>query len=94
MSQEELAHKASLHATYIGQLERGEKNATLESIEKITRALDITFEDLFRYIQPAKRGRESTVLTRIVSRLQGRSIEDQKAVLRFLDLILDWKDRS
>ena len=44
MSQEELAEKAGLHNTYIGQLERGEKNATLESIEKVSRALEIPLE--------------------------------------------------
>ncbi len=45
-SQEELAEKAGLHNTYIGQLERGEKNATLESIEKISRALEVPLEIL------------------------------------------------
>lgn len=45
-SQEELAEKAGLHNTYIGQLERGEKNATLESIEKVSRALKIPLEIL------------------------------------------------
>ena len=34
-SQEYLAEKADVHHTYIGQLERGEKNATIESISKI-----------------------------------------------------------
>lgn len=34
LSQEKLAEMAGCHPTYIGQLERGEKNATLESIEK------------------------------------------------------------
>lgn len=33
-SQEYLAEKADVHHTYIGQLERGEKNATIESISK------------------------------------------------------------
>lgn len=45
-SQEELAERAGVHSTYIGQLERGEKNATLESIEKVTRALNIPLEIL------------------------------------------------
>lgn len=35
LSQEELAEKCGMHPTYIGQLERGEKNATLESISKV-----------------------------------------------------------
>ena len=35
------------HPTYIGQLERGEKNATLESIEKIAAALNVSLSKLF-----------------------------------------------
>jgi transcriptional regulator with XRE-family HTH domain len=38
-SQEELGAKAKLHRTYIGMIERGEKNITLENIEKIAKAL-------------------------------------------------------
>ena len=38
LSQEKLAELAGCHPTYIGQLERGEKNATLESVEKIAKA--------------------------------------------------------
>ena len=47
LSQEKLAELSSCHPTYIGQLERGEKNATLESIERITAALGITLSKLF-----------------------------------------------
>lgn len=46
-SQELTSEKAGLHPTYIGQVERGEKNATIESIEKICIALDLPLEDLF-----------------------------------------------
>ena len=47
LSQEKLAELASCHPTYIGQLERGEKNATLESVEKIASAMDISLSELF-----------------------------------------------
>lgn len=47
LSQERLAELSGCHPTYIGQIERGEKNATLESIEKITSALDISLSQLF-----------------------------------------------
>ncbi len=46
-SQEELAEKSDLHRTYIGMIERGEKNITLLNIEKIAKALDIDIKDLF-----------------------------------------------
>lgn len=41
LSQEGLAERAGVHRTYIGMLERGEKNATLSSIERIAFALDV-----------------------------------------------------
>ncbi|MBQ3918983.1 MAG: helix-turn-helix transcriptional regulator [Oscillospiraceae bacterium] len=47
MSQEELAEKCGLHPTYIGQIERGEKNATLESISRIAGGLSIPLCTLF-----------------------------------------------
>lgn len=47
ISQEELAHKADLHRTYIGMIERAEKNITLLNIEKIANALEVSVKDLF-----------------------------------------------
>lgn len=49
-SQEKLAEIAACHPTYIGQVERGEKNVTIESIEKITTALGIPLSQLFEKI--------------------------------------------
>lgn len=46
LSQEKLAELAQLHRTYIGMIERGEKNITLENIEKIAKALNITLAEL------------------------------------------------
>lgn len=46
ISQEELSFKADLHRTYIGMIERAEKNITLINIEKIARALEVKIADL------------------------------------------------
>lgn len=46
LSQEQLAEKAKLHRTYIGMIERGEKNITLTNIEKIALALGCTVSEL------------------------------------------------
>ncbi len=46
LSQEDLADKAGVHRTYIGMIERAEKNITLENIKKIAVALGIKVEDL------------------------------------------------
>lgn len=46
ISQEELAHKADLHRTYIGMIERAEKNITLINIDKIAKALEVEIKEL------------------------------------------------
>ena len=46
LSQEALASRAGVHRTYVGMIERAEKNITLENIEKIAKALGISLEKL------------------------------------------------
>jgi transcriptional regulator with XRE-family HTH domain len=48
ISQEELAFRSGLHRTYIGMIERAEKNITLVNIEKITKALNVELKDIFK----------------------------------------------
>lgn len=52
-SQEKLAELSGCHPTYIGQIERGEKNATIESIEKISVALNVPLSKLFEKLGSA-----------------------------------------
>ena len=47
LSQEKFADITGVHRTYIGMIERAEKNITLENIEKISRALGVKISDLF-----------------------------------------------
>ena len=46
LSQEELASKAGVHRTYIGMIERAEKNITSENIEKIAKALGLSLDKI------------------------------------------------
>ena len=48
LSQEDLAFKADLHRTYIGMIERAEKNITLINIQKIANALEISIDNLLK----------------------------------------------
>jgi transcriptional regulator with XRE-family HTH domain len=49
LSQEELAEEAGVHRTYVGMIERAEKNITLRNIQKVAEALDLPISDLFNF---------------------------------------------
>jgi transcriptional regulator with XRE-family HTH domain len=48
LSQEELANLAGLHRTYIGSVERGERNISIDNIECLAKALGCQVVDLLR----------------------------------------------
>lgn len=47
LSQEQLAEQAGIHRTYVGGVERGERNIGLKNVFRIAKALEITVADLF-----------------------------------------------
>lgn len=47
LSQDELANKAELHRTYVGAVERGERNISLINIFRLADTLQVTVKDLF-----------------------------------------------
>jgi CheY-like chemotaxis protein/DNA-binding XRE family transcriptional regulator len=68
ISQEELGGRSGLHRTYICDVERGARNVSLESIEKLARALEISTATLFSY--ESSPGQSGT------SRLAGEGLVD------------------
>lgn len=58
ITQEKLAEICNLHPTYIGQLERGEKNVTVESIYRIAKGLNIPISKLLENIEQVENSSE------------------------------------
>ncbi len=46
LSQEELADRAGLHRTYVGSVERAERNISIDSMERLAEALGLDVSDL------------------------------------------------
>ncbi len=83
LSQEKLAEMSGCHPTYIGQLERGEKNATLESIEKITVPLNVPLSKLFEKLDEKTVG-ERNIPLECYEFLSAKSKEEQEQLYRIL----------
>lgn len=49
LSQEELAFKTGVHRTYLGSIERGERNPSLKNIAAIAKALNVPLAQLFSF---------------------------------------------
>lgn len=83
LSQEKLAELSACHPTYIGQLERGEKNATLESVDKIASALQIPLSTLFENLG-SKAVAEPNIPLECYEFLLTKSQDEQKQILKIL----------
>jgi transcriptional regulator with XRE-family HTH domain len=54
-SQEEFAHVSGLHRTYIGQIERGEKNISFGNLSKVSSVLGVTLSELLSGLEAGEK---------------------------------------
>ena len=83
LSQERLAELSGTHHTYIGQIERGEKNATVESIEKISSALNLPLSELFEKIG-VQENSERKIPLECYEFISSKSKDEQEQIYRII----------
>ena len=83
LSQEKLAELAGCHPTYIGQLERGEKNATLESIDRVASSLKVSLSRLFENLGGEDASKRNLPL-QCYEFLLTKSPEEQEQIIKIL----------
>ena len=49
ISQEELAFRSDIHRTYIASLEVGKRNVSIETLEKVVKALEVSLSEFFEF---------------------------------------------
>ena len=76
-SQEEFAHVSGLHRTYIGQIERGEKNISFANLSKVSSVLGVTLSELLSGLET---GDKLVVETNRGSKDGTRELKIQKLV--------------
>jgi len=80
LSQEELAEKAGIHPTYIGVIERGEQAPTLDTVEKIAKALNVEIKELFLFsADESDKAREG-----IITSLSGKNPKTLQKILNVI----------
>ena len=90
LSQEKLAELAGVHPTYIGQIERGEKNITIESLEKIATALQIPLCKVFEKLDSTSQ--EENYPLAAYELFAAQDSRDQKRLLHLLEEIIAYKN--
>lgn len=89
ISLEELAFKAGLNAAHLGQIERGLRNPTIETLEKIAIALEVSFSSLIpteELESPPSQSKteQASVLRKIDAQLSSMTLEEQKDILHII----------
>ena len=86
LSQAKLSELAGCHPTYIGQLERGEKNATLIMIWKISSALDVPLSQLFENIEDSG-PTEQSIPSKCYELMIEKNTKEQEKLFKILEEI-------
>ncbi len=89
-SQEELASRANLHTTYIGQVERGQKSVTVRNLERIVNALEYDISDIFRGVGN-REDETSKKISEMITIFQSLNEKDQEFMLHLVTSVLAWR---
>jgi transcriptional regulator with XRE-family HTH domain len=94
LTQEQLAEKAQTTFSYIGGVERGERNITIQTLEKICDALGVHFFDLMYYHAPLNHNsvKPNQIIIEINNLLLEQNIDIQKKVLNILKEVFRGND--
>ncbi|WP_163852429.1 helix-turn-helix domain-containing protein [Paenibacillus elgii] len=81
LSQESLGEKGGFHFSYIGQIERGEKNIAILNLVKIATALEVSVTQLFSYVDDEEKYTDSeSDLVEIVKMLRAKKPQQVRMV--------------
>ena len=90
ISQEKLAELCGLHPTYIGQIERGEKSPTIDSIYKIAEGFGMSMEELFANIGKSSDNGKSDYANKIFDVALSLNEEKRKELYRLILKIIEF----
>ncbi|MEW4430355.1 helix-turn-helix transcriptional regulator [Paenibacillus pabuli] len=95
LSQEVLAEKAGFNSSYIGFIERAERNISLKNLEKIAAALNVGVGELFTYMQEkSELSDDDENVKRLISLLRKHDSDEISMALNVITEIFKTYDRK
>ena len=91
-SQEKLGEMANLHPTYVGGIERGERNVAFENLVHIASAFGLSLSQFFDY-QKGSQSRRDAVKADLISSLQKRNESELKLIADVIKAFDEWKNK-
>lgn len=89
LSQEQTANIAEITPAYLGQIERGQKNVSINKLTKICAALNISLADFFSNATSQPYNGVDDISNQILNQLNGKSESEKQAVLRLIKLVFE-----
>jgi transcriptional regulator with XRE-family HTH domain len=90
-SQEQLAELSDVYPTYIGQLERGEKNPTIDTLSKVTKGLKVSLSEFFSGIEDFYYEDNDNYSYKCYKLIEQQPIDNQEILYRIMKNIIDLK---
>ncbi len=90
LSQEELAERSGLHPSYIGQLERGIKKPTIDSLYKITKGMDMSISDFLKDLEIVDKDSENFAVKSYLL-IEQEQASDQRHLFEIIKQIIALK---
>ena len=94
LTQEALAFNSGIHVSFLSEIERGIKKPSIESLEKLLSALNVSFQEFFDFEINVKALKDSTALEKLVHELQDRSEQEIELIHSIAKQILAFEDRK
>ena len=86
LSQEQVANTANVTPAYFGQVERGVKNVTVHTLEKICNAMNVSLAEFFSPAQKDKTDIDDVSL-QIINQLLNKSEFEKQKILKLVKLV-------
>jgi len=94
LTQENLALSSGINVSFLGDVERGIKKPSIDSLEKLLKALNLSFQDFFDFDAEIIPYKDCSALEKLMLELQNRSNDEVEMIYNIVKNILIFDDRN